>query len=190
MKRLFIIISVLFLAVVIFGIVIFLRSQKKEYTLIFNTPHTMHLISSAFVDNKTIPSRYTCDGNNINPPLQWTDVPEGTKSFVLIMEDPDVPRLVRPDGMWDHWIVWNIPSETRTIAENSVLAGVVGKNTGGKTAYGGPCPPDKEHRYFFKLFALDAELSLPAGSSKSEVEQAMEGHILDSAELIGRYNRT
>lgn len=150
----------------------------------------MRITSPAFGNNKTIPSLYTCDGNNINPPLRIDDVSqEAAKSLVLFMDDPDVPRAIRPDGMWVHWVIWNIPAGTVEILENSIPQGVIGKNTGGKAEYGGPCPPDREHRYFFKVYALDTVLSLPSGSPKADVEKAMSGHILDSAELVGRYRR-
>lgn len=150
---------------------------------------TMELTSSVFEHNGMIPQKYTCDGENISPPLQISGVPEGVKSLALIMDDPDVPKNLRPDGMFDHWIVWNIPADTSVIPESAVPNGVVGKNTSGNARYAGPCPPDREHRYFFKLYALDAMLSLAAGASKADLEKAMEGHILAKAELIGRYTR-
>lgn len=149
----------------------------------------MKIESSAFEHNQSIPSKYTCDGENINPPLSFSDVPANTKSLALIMDDPDVPRTIRPDGMWDHWLIWNMPPETTVINENSTLPGVVGKNTGGQFGYQGPCPPDREHRYFFKLYALDAMLNLNPQSTKQDLERAMEGHILEKVELIGLYNR-
>ena len=149
----------------------------------------MKIESSAFMPNESIPLQYTCDGANTNPPLSFSDVPEKTQSLVLIMEDPDVPVSIRPDGMWDHWVVFNIPPETREIGEGAEPKGIQGMTTFGKTGYGGPCPPDREHRYFFKLYALDAMLDLPEGATKEEVITAMEGHILSSAELVGKYNR-
>ncbi len=151
----------------------------------------MQLLSPVFQHEQPIPTKYTCDGNNINPPLRFSDVPQGARSLVLIMDDPDVPTSIRADGNWDHWLVWNIPSETKEIAENSVPQGaVVGKNTGGQNAYGGPCPPDREHRYFFKLFALDTVLDLPDdATTKSDLLMAMGNHILAQAELMGTFNR-
>lgn len=149
---------------------------------------SMRLSSGAFAHEGNIPSRHTCDGTNVSPPLSISDVPEGAKSLAIIMEDPDVPTTVRPDGMWDHWVVWNIASDTREIAEN-IAPGVIGANTGGKNAYTGPCPPDREHRYFFKLFALDTELALAPGAKKTQLLEAIEGHILTTAELMGRYER-
>jgi hypothetical protein len=149
----------------------------------------MQLASSAFDHQEKIPSKYTCDGANINPPLAISGVPEGTHSLALIMEDPDVPRDLRKDGMWDHWVVYNIPPDLTGIGEAEEPPGTPGIGTANNTTYFGPCPPDREHRYFFKLYALDRRLNLPAGSSKAQVEAAMEGHILAQSELMGRYER-
>ena len=150
----------------------------------------MKITSSAFGHNQSIPSKYTCDEDNTNPPLEFSDLPEGTVSLALIMDDPDVPKHLRPDGNWDHWLVWNIPGDTTGIPEATVAPGVTGKNTGETNKYQGPCPPDREHRYFFKLYALDTMLELdPQTTTKADIEQAMDGHTLDKAELIGLYNR-
>jgi len=150
----------------------------------------MKLASGAFEEGGKIPSKYTCDGDNISPPLKISDVPSGAKALALIMEDPDVPKHLRPDGMWDHWVVFNIPPDTKEIPEGREPPGVHGQGTGGNENYVGPCPPDREHRYFFKLFALDRELNLQAKTGKADVEKAMEGHILEKTELMGRYERT
>src|SRR3989344_2940443 len=147
----------------------------------------MKLTSSMFEHNHSMPSKYTCDGENMSPPLIISDVPENTKSLVLIMDDPDVPKNLRADGMWDHWIVWNISPQTKEIAEGQEPEGVHGLGTANNLNYHGPCPPDREHRYFFRLFALDTILNLPEKRMKAEVEQAMEGHVIDKAELIGLY---
>ncbi len=147
----------------------------------------MKLKSPAFRNNGEIPSKYTCDGENINPPLQVEDIPEGTASLVLVVDDPDVPKHLREDGMWDHWIVWNIPILDH-IDEDSV-PGTQGLTTSKKHNYSGPCPTDWKHRYFFKLYALDAKLSISENSTKKEVEKAMQGHILEKTELIGLYER-
>ena len=149
----------------------------------------MKLTSSAFKDGATIPSLYTCEGNAFNPPLEFHSVPKESISLVLIMDDPDVPTSVRPDQMWDHWVIFNIPPSVTSIKEHSTPPGVQGKNTGGQNRYYPPCPPDREHRYFFKLYALDKKLHLKEGATKSEVEKAMIGHILVEAELIGKYER-
>jgi len=145
----------------------------------------MQLTSPAFDQQEAIPARYTCDGEDVSPPLVIGDVPEGTQSLVLIMDDPDAPA-----GIWDHWIVFNIASETREIAEGQEPEGVHGAGTSGNTDYHGPCPPDGEHRYFFKLFALDVKLDLPEGSSKAALERAMIGHVLEQVELMRRYKRS
>jgi Raf kinase inhibitor-like YbhB/YbcL family protein len=149
----------------------------------------MHLTSSAFKNGEKISSKYTCDGIDVNPELTLSEVPAHAKSLVLILDDPDVPSSVRPDNMWDHWVVFNIPPHIAHIPENSQPQGVYGKNSWGKLIYQGPCPPDREHRYFFKLYALDILLSLHLGATKKEVEAAMHGHILAQTELMGRYER-
>lgn len=150
----------------------------------------MRLTSSVFENGGKIPPKYTCDAENISPPLSISDVPDGTKSLALIMDDPDVPKSVREEQMWDHWIVFNIPSDLREIKEGEEPSGGVhGLGTNENEKYFGPCPPDREHRYFMKLYALDAELNLPPRSSKQEVEKAMEGHVLEKTELMGRYEK-
>lgn len=149
----------------------------------------MQLTSSAFKHQEKIPSKYTCEGNNINPELLISHVPLNTQSLVLIVDDPDVPEWIRKDRMWDHWVVFNIPPQTTHIAENSHPFGVPGRNTEGGLEYQGPCPPDREHRYFFKLYALDTKLSLAKGATKKQVEEAMQGHIIAHTELIGRYEK-
>jgi hypothetical protein len=149
----------------------------------------MKLTSPAFANGGKIPSKHTCDGPNVNPTLSIADVPAGTKSLALIMDDPDVPKSLRADGMWDHWVVFNIPASTQEIKEGQEPKGVHGMGTGGNTKYFGSCPPDREHRYFLKLYALDTELKLPEKATKGQVEKAMEGHILEKTELMGRYER-
>ena len=150
----------------------------------------MKLLSSAFADQGIIPSRYTCEGANISPPLEIGNVPPRTKSLVLIMDDPDVPVYVRPDQNWDHWIIFNMPPSTRDIPEMiGPASGMYGKTTFGHARYGGPCPPDREHRYFFKLYALDIHLPLKEGTKKKKIEKAMLGHILAETQLIGRYEK-
>jgi Raf kinase inhibitor-like YbhB/YbcL family protein len=143
----------------------------------------LSLKSPAFEPNKLIPKKYTCDGENINPPLTIEGIPKETKTLALVVDDPDAPS-----GTFDHWIVWNIPTSTSKIGENSV-PGVEGMNSAKERSYFGPCPPSGTHRYFFKVYALDAELSLGANSKKKDVEKAMQGHILAKGELIGLYNR-
>jgi len=149
----------------------------------------MKLISKVFLYGGDIPSKYTCDGKNINPPLVISEVPEEAVSLVLLMDDPDVPTHLREDGMWDHWVVYNIPPTTSEIPEGREPQGTAGVGTAGNTSYYGPCPPDREHRYFFKLYALDQLLDLPEKSDKLTVEKAMPGHVLDQAVLMGKYER-
>jgi len=149
----------------------------------------MKLTSSVFGHDQKIPSKYTCDGKNTNPPLSISDVPVGTRSLALIMEDPDVPKKLRADGMWDHWVVFNMPPDLKEIQEGKEPEGAAGVGTNGDTGYFGPCPPDREHRYFLKLFALDTMLDLPAKPTKKDVEKAMEDHVLEKTELMGRYER-
>lgn len=138
--------------------------------------------SFAFEPNRLIPAKYTCDGENINPPLNIEGVPKEAKSLVLIVEDPDARA-----GLWIHWVVWNIPTTT-AIAENSV-PGIEGITTARGRSYSGPCPPSGTHRYFFKVYALDSKLDLSASSGKKDVEAAMEGHVLAKGELVGLYRR-
>lgn len=149
----------------------------------------MKLQSPAFSHMGSIPQEYSCDGLDISPELFLEDIPSHAKSLVLIMDDPDVPSSVRKDCMWDHWVVFNIPPSITHIPKNSMPQGIMGKNTSGKLCYQGPCPPDREHRYFFKIYALDCKLNLSEGASKQQVEQSMQGHILAQAELIGKYKR-
>lgn len=149
----------------------------------------MEITSSAFQDGGNIPSIYTCDGKDINPPLEIKNVPSKARALVLIMDDPDVPSFVRKDNMWVHWVIYNVPADTRQIQENSTPPGVQGKGTGGEAKYQGPCPPDREHRYYFKLYALSTPLSLQPGATKAEVEAAMKEYILEKTQLMGRYVR-
>jgi hypothetical protein len=139
--------------------------------------------SPAFEHGKLIPRKYTCDGQDINPPLTIEGIPKEAKTLVLAVDDPDAPS-----GTWDHWIVWNIPASTTKIAESSV-PGKEGVNSARQQGYMGPCPPGGTHRYFFKVYALDTELSLGTGSKKKDVEKAMQGYVLAKGELMGLYRR-
>jgi len=144
----------------------------------------MKIKSSAFENNKSIPARYTCQGEDINPPLTIEDIPGGAKSLVLIVDDPDAPM-----GTWVHWVVYDIPVVSR-IDENSI-PGKQGVNTARGRNYHGPCPPSGTHRYFFKIYALDKTLGLEDNkTTKASLEKAMEGHILDKAELVGLYKKS
>lgn len=147
----------------------------------------MTIESSAFKEGQLIPKKFTCDGEDISPQLSWKGAPQHTVSFVLIFDDPDAPM-----GIWDHWLLYNIPSKTMELAEGvkTLPAGTLeGLNSWGKRGYGGPCPPDRIHRYYFKLYALDKVLELPPGASKEKVEEAMLSHILTEAVLMGQYDR-
>ena len=147
----------------------------------------MELTSPAFKEGAPIPVKYTCEGQNLSPPLVINGVPPGAKSLALIMDDPDA---MKPAGkVWDHWVTFNIPPETTVIGEGENPPGVMGSNTRGVLAYGGPCPPDGEHRYYFHLYALDTMLNLKEGATKKQVLDATDGHVLAQAELRGRYVR-
>ncbi len=148
-------------------------------------------LSSVFSNNEKISSKYTCDGDNINPPLHITDIPEGTRSLALLVTDPDIPDFVKQKyaiQVWNHWVIFNIEPNTSEIGENEA-PGTEGKTSSDDLGYQGPCPPDAEHRYFFRLYALDTMLDLKEGASREQVERAMNGHIIGQAELIGLYER-
>ncbi len=148
----------------------------------------MKLTSAAFAEGGTIPAQYTCDGSDVSPPLVWSGAPAGTKAFALIADDPDAPA-----GTWVHWVLYNVPGSVAQLPEGVAAPGgaAQGRNDFRKTGYGGPCPPPgKPHRYFFKLYALDAPLALKAGATKPEVERAMQGHTLAQAQLMGTYGRS
>jgi Raf kinase inhibitor-like YbhB/YbcL family protein len=145
---------------------------------------TMRITSSAFGENQPIPEKYTCDGPGTSPPLHIAGVPSSARSLALIVDDPDAPG-----GTFDHWLLFNIPPTTTDFAEGATAAGHPGRNGFGNTGYGGPCPPDREHRYYFKLYALDHELSLKEGAGRVDLERAMSGHVVAQAQLIGRYDR-
>jgi len=148
------------------------------------------LTSTAFASGEPIPLKYTCDGQDISPPLQWGDPPQNTQSFALIADDPDAPV-----GTWVHWVLYNLPAETRALPEAVPPDAELpdgsrhGQNSWQRLDYGGPCPPSGTHRYFFKLYALDTVLDLDAGAGKKQVLRAMEGHILAQAEVMGVYTR-
>jgi Raf kinase inhibitor-like YbhB/YbcL family protein len=149
--------------------------------------------SSAFQPNTGIPRKHTCDGNDISPPLAWHGEPDGTKSFALIVDDPDAPDPKAPKTTWVHWVVYNLPASTHSLAEGAsekLPAGVrVGKNDWKRAGYGGPCPPVGRHRYFHKVYALDMELPDLHGPTKAQLEAAMRGHIMAEAQLIGTYQK-
>ena len=144
----------------------------------------MELRSPAFSNGEYIPAKYTCDGENISPPLKIHNVPAGTEALVLVMDDPDAPM-----GTFDHWLAWNIPGQIIEIKEGVEPAGIPGMTDFGRPGYGGPCPPSGTHTYQFRLYALSKKLDLPRGTDKQELEAAMEGYIVSQALLKGKYQR-
>jgi len=154
------------------------------------TTMELKITSAAFQNGAMIPKQFTCDDRDVSPSLAWTEGPAGTKTFALICNDPDAPV-----GTWVHWVLFNLPATTAELPENIAPEPTLafgerhGKNSWGRFGYGGPCPPSGTHRYFFKLYALDASLALPPGATKMEVEKAMQGHSLAQGQLMGRYKR-
>ncbi|MBD0331431.1 MAG: YbhB/YbcL family Raf kinase inhibitor-like protein [Chitinophagaceae bacterium] len=145
----------------------------------------MKVESSAFKNGESIPAKYSCQGNDINPQLTFFDVPDSAKSLALIMDDPDAPG-----GTWVHWVIWNISPRTKQIDENSVPVNAVqGKNSWGRSSYGGPCPPSGTHRYYFKVYALDTNLSLSSSGDKKQLQDAMKDHVVAKGELMGTYKK-
>jgi Raf kinase inhibitor-like YbhB/YbcL family protein len=152
----------------------------------------MEISSPAFAAGGTIPTQYTCQGQNLSPPLSWTGIPEQTKSLVLIIDDPDAPDPQAPKMTWVHWVLYNLPPDSGGLPEaaKKLPPGTEqGLNDWNKTVYGGPCPPIGRHRYFHKLYALDIVLTGLNRPTKALIEQAMVGHILDQTELIGTYQK-
>lgn len=149
------------------------------------------LTSGAFLPNQTIPARYTCDGEDVSPPLTWVGVPAGTRSLALIIDDPDAPDPMHPRQVWVHWVVYNLPPDSTGLTEGGTLppGTLVGRNDWKRADYGGPCPPIGQHRYFHKLYALDTVLPDLKHPTKSQLEQAMKGHVLAQTELVGAYER-
>ena len=155
---------------------------------------SLTITSSSFSHNGTIPARHTCDGSDISPALSWTDIPDGTKSLVLIVDDPDAPDPAAPKRTWVHWVLYNLPPNVNGLPEcveaRKLPSGTLqGINDWSRTGYGGPCPPVGGHRYFHKLYALNTILPDVKNSTKAILEKAMQGHVIAQAELIGRYQR-
>jgi Raf kinase inhibitor-like YbhB/YbcL family protein len=154
----------------------------------------MNLSSSAFAANAPIPSRYTCDGEDVSPPLRWSGVPAGTQSLALIVDDPDAPDPAAPKMTWVHWVLYNLPADTQELSEatdaDTLPANTLeGLNDWKRIGYGGPCPPIGRHRYFFKLYALDIVLPDLNRPTKAELEKVMQGHVLESVEMVGTYHK-
>ena len=155
---------------------------------------TLKITSTAFQQAGSIPSKYTCEGPDVSPPLAWSGVPAKAKTLALIVDDPDAPDPAKPQRVYVHWVVYNIPAGTPSLSENASKTGmpkgaVQGKNDWGKAEYGGPCPPIGRHRYFFKLYALDIELTGMRSATKADLERAMNGHVLDTGEIMGTYQK-
>jgi len=153
------------------------------------------ITSSSFRPQGSIPARFTCDGDDVSPALEWSDVPDGARSLVLIVDDPDAPDPAAPKRTWVHWVLYDIPPAASSLAEGvdaaSLPAGTrEGLNDWGRTGYGGPCPPVGRHRYFFRLYALDVSLGTLDDASRGAVDRAMQGHVIATAELLGTYART
>jgi len=179
------------MTVIVLGVALFLASGTAEEESITESNDeysmaTLKLTSPAFAEGGTIPALYTCDGENIHPPLEISGVPDEAVALALIMDDPDAP-----DGTWDHWVRYNIPPDLTKIEERKEFSADNGVGSLGKEAYQGPCPPEGEHRYSFRLYALDRTIEIESEGvpTKAEVEEAMVGHILEKAELIGVYAR-
>lgn len=179
------------LLIVVIGIIFFAEFfSYATFVTIKKSPQRsiilshMLISSPAFENNSTIPALYTCDGENINPPLVFSVVPQNAKSLVLIVDDPDAPG-----GTWDHWIVFNIPPTVKEIQEHSVPQGIESVTSWGKPGYGGPCPPSGTHHYHFTVYALSTLLSLDASAKKLDVEEAIRGFIIEQSKLIGLYKR-
>jgi Raf kinase inhibitor-like YbhB/YbcL family protein len=167
--------------------------QKSEETGTSNAAGgtmAFNIRSSVFENGGKIPRKYTCEGDDTSPPLSWSDIPAGTKSLALIVDDPDAPDPAKPQRVYVHWVVYNIPPEAAQIGEggSAPSGAAAGTNDFGKQSWGGPCPPIGRHRYFFKLYALDKTLHLKS-AKKKDVETAMQGHILAQAELMGTYQK-
>jgi Raf kinase inhibitor-like YbhB/YbcL family protein len=154
----------------------------------------LSITSPAFAAGAGIPKKYTCEGDDVSPALAWTGVPAGAKSLALIVDDPDAPDPAAPKRVWVHWVLYNLPPTAAGLAEAGSPAALPpgtreGTNDWGKTGYGGPCPPVGRHRYFFKLYALDAELPDLKQPTKAALEEAMKGHVLEHAEIVGTYQK-
>ncbi len=184
MKRLQIIILTIFVLFSIFTISLYFKKLLRKSKLSIQSKSIITIVSPVFKDREVIPKKYTCDGENISPPLIIKDVSSDAKSLVLVVDDPDAPM-----GTWTHWLVWNINPKTGQILEDTVPdEATVGKSDFGTAKYGGPCPPSGTHRYFFKVYALDTALNLSEGSDRRALDESMKEYIIDKAELVGIYN--
>lgn len=181
----------IFSALLVAGLLLFRFAGARSATPGRGDDERVTVKSPAFTSGNPIPSKYTCSGENVSPPLQWGRIPSGTKSICVICDDPDAPG-----GTWVHWVIFDIPDSAKVlpegipVAERSVLGARQGKNDFGGVGYGGPCPPPgKAHRYYFRLYALDRQLGKRPGIRRAELDEAMKGHILGTGELMGTFQR-
>lgn len=184
MKKL-ILITILIIVFLTVGVILKKNILSSDHSTV--QPKGVHMkLTSVFEHNTKIPSKYTCDGDDLAPELTISEVPVGAKELVLIVDDPDAPM-----GTWVHWVLYNIPVSTTKIDNNNLPKDVKqGMTDFGRIGWGGPCPPSGEHRYFFKLYAIDKALDMPQGALKAQVEQAIKGHIVEETQLIGLYKRS
>ncbi len=191
MRQAFTLLGITTLIVSIGAFVALSNRVEAPHDVIPNTQSPMTLSSPVFTEGGRIPSKYTCDAENINPELHIANVPEGTQSLVLVMDDPDIPESVKKErgvDVIDHWVLYNIPPEITVIPEGSA-PGTQGLNTRGEAAYRGPCPPDREHRYFFRLYALSGTLNFIQTPTLREVEDAAKSMMIEQTTFMGRYER-
>jgi Raf kinase inhibitor-like YbhB/YbcL family protein len=195
MRQAFALLGIMTLVVSVGAFIAFERAEAPAATEVIyestNPIMSLSLTSPVFEENGLIPAKYTCDGENVSPELRVSGVPDGTQSLILVMDDPDIPESVkeaRGIEKFDHWAVYNIPADTTVIPEGAAI-GTGGLNTRGEPSYTGPCPPDREHRYVFRLYALSGMLNFIQAPTLDEIETAAQGMMLGKAELIGRYNR-
>lgn len=181
-----ILLTIFIIVIIVFG-VIYIKENSHSPLTIHNSSikEGKMKVTSDFENNGQIPSKYTCDGQDLAPELIISDVPAGTKELVLIVDDPDAPI-----GTFVHWVLYNIPADTAKIDNKNLPEGAKqGFSDFRRNGWGGPCPPNGEHRYFFKLYAIDTKLELPEGANKAKIENAIKGHIIEQAQLIGLYKR-
>lgn len=179
LKKSFLVFGIVLILVLLFAV------KKSDRNILTNIKEGNMKLASVFLNGEDIPSKYTCDGEDISPELMIYDIPPEAKSLALIVDDPDAPV-----GTFVHWVLYNIPANTSKISSKALPEGAVeGKTDFGRIGWGGPCPPSGKHRYFFKLYAIDKPLNLPEGLSKEELEEAMKDNIIEKAELMGLYSR-
>jgi Raf kinase inhibitor-like YbhB/YbcL family protein len=178
---------------ILFGVAYILLERKQDREIPFTSSTMLTISSPSFTEGGMIPQKFTCDGENMNPELRISGAPTATQSFVLIMDDPDIPTEVKESmgiDVFNHWVLYNIGPETTVLSEGLQPVGALkGYNSRGKPTYTGPCPPDREHRYFFRLYALSSMLHLTGDATLKEIEKAMEGKVIETAVLMAHYAR-